>query len=201
MQRKQWKIETNCQQVWLAPWIRPSPLGQNDCLKPKLSLCCRIAMKRGRWLPISVSVFCLSWLHKKYILRRKNLDGRSCIFSDFFKSGKFQVLQNYSSKKQVALGFSKILIFCFTIAIWSVVQVWSISNVTRKNTQNYGHTGRKRHCDPIFFLQFLNVLYMADICAKFKKYRWNILFKGITSRAGVINKYSSKSSGNSVLET
>ena len=113
----------------------------------------------------------------------------------FFKSGKFQVLQNYSSKKQVALGFSKILIFCFTIAIWSVVQVWSISNVTRKNTQNYGHTGRKRHCDPILFLQFLNVLYMADICAKFKKYRWNILSKGITSRAGVINKYSSSPQG------
>ena len=26
-----------------------------------------------------------------------------------------------------------------------------------------------KHGDPIFLLQFLNVLYMADTCAKFKK--------------------------------
>ena len=39
-----------------------------------------------------------------------------------------------------------------------------------KNTQNYGHTlGQNKHSDPIFSLQFLNVLYVADICAKFEK--------------------------------
>ena len=38
-----------------------------------------------------------------------------------------------------------------------------------KNTQNYSHTGRKQVGDPIFLLQFLNVLYMADFCAKFEK--------------------------------
>ena len=36
-----------------------------------------------------------------------------------------------------------------------------------KNTQNYNHTGK--HGDPIFLLQFLNVLYMAGICAKLEK--------------------------------
>ena len=36
-----------------------------------------------------------------------------------------------------------------------------------KNTQNYNHAGK--HGDPIFLLQFLNVLYMAGICAKLEK--------------------------------
>ena len=29
--------------------------------------------------------------------------------------------------------------------------------------------GKSQHDDPIFSLQFLNVLHMADICAKFEK--------------------------------
>ena len=30
--------------------------------------------------------------------------------------------------------------------------------------------GENKHGNPIFLLQFLNVLYMADICAKFEKH-------------------------------
>ena len=32
-----------------------------------------------------------------------------------------------------------------------------------------GTQGENKHVDPIFLLQFSNVLYMADICAKFEK--------------------------------
>ena len=32
-----------------------------------------------------------------------------------------------------------------------------------------GTLGKNNHGDPIFLLQSLNVLYMADICAKFEK--------------------------------
>ena len=32
-----------------------------------------------------------------------------------------------------------------------------------------GTRGENKHVDPIFLLQFSNVLYMADICAKFEK--------------------------------
>ena len=32
-----------------------------------------------------------------------------------------------------------------------------------------GTQGENKHVDPIFLLQFSNVLYMADNCAKFEK--------------------------------
>ena len=32
-----------------------------------------------------------------------------------------------------------------------------------------GTQGENKHVDPIFLLQFSNVLYIADICAKFEK--------------------------------
>ena len=35
-----------------------------------------------------------------------------------------------------------------------------------------GTQGENKHGDPIFLLQFLNVLYMADNCAKFEKKIW-----------------------------
>ena len=38
-----------------------------------------------------------------------------------------------------------------------------------KNSQYYGYTGRNKHLDPIFLLQFSSVQYMAEICAKFEK--------------------------------
>ena len=41
--------------------------------------------------------------------------------------------------------------------------------------------GETKHCDPIFLLQFLNVLYIADNCAKIeKKSGQYIIFKGLT---------------------
>ena len=44
------------------------------------------------------------------------------------------------------------------------------SRATKKKTLNYRHTqGEKKQRDPIFLLQFLNVLYMADICGKFEE--------------------------------
>ena len=59
--------------------IRPSPIAQNDHLKPKLSIWCRFAMKRERWPPLPshhhlfICVFYSLWLHKKYMLRRKKI--------------------------------------------------------------------------------------------------------------------------------
>ena len=32
-----------------------------------------------------------------------------------------------------------------------------------------GTQGKNKHGDPIFLLQFMNVLYMVDICVKFEK--------------------------------
>ena len=40
-----------------------------------------------------------------------------------------------------------------------------------KNTKNYskGTQGKNKHGDPNFLMQFLNVLYIADKCAKLEK--------------------------------
>ena len=35
-----------------------------------------------------------------------------------------------------------------------------------------GTQGENKHVDPVFLLQFSNVLYMAEICAKFEKKSW-----------------------------
>ena len=72
--------------VWLKGCLsetRPSPLVQNDHLEPKLSLCCRFAMKREWWHPFLQFVFftCYGYT-KKYIIKGGNLDSRSCIFLD-----------------------------------------------------------------------------------------------------------------------
>ena len=60
----------------VSPDSGPSPLPQNDHLKPKLSLCYRFAMKRER-CPFFICVFYSLWLHKTQ--GEKNLDSRSCI--------------------------------------------------------------------------------------------------------------------------
>ena len=52
---------------------RPSPLGQYDHLKPKLSLCCRFERKRGRWTRFCICVLYSLWLHNKYIIKEKRI--------------------------------------------------------------------------------------------------------------------------------
>ena len=49
-----------------------------------------------------------------------------------------------------------------------------------------GTQGKNKHSDSIFLLHFLNVLYMADNCAKFEK-------KGITLRFAKCLKKNPKS--------
>ena len=50
-----------------------------------------------------------------------------------------------------------------------------------------GNQGKNKHGEPIFLLQYMNVLYLADICVKFEK---NLDSTSFSRELPQIRKYS-----------
>ena len=141
--------------------------------------------------------FHLLWLHKKFIIIRGKVEVvffgyewlefphwepqrskrycENCPSLSFFTTSGNLRLSNLKCKAQKIKNRLKVsvrFILYFSLwnkNFWQLFEFWKFHVQLGKNTQNYQHTAKTSFVTPSFFLQFLNVLYMADICAKFEK--------------------------------
>ena len=82
-------------------------------------------------------------------------------------------LKYIAQKNKQTQGFRKIRSFCYKIRIFdgclSFEHFARHQGETLRITRTHPAGAKNMHGDPIFLLQFLNVLYMAGICVKFEK--------------------------------
>ena len=102
----------------------------------------------------------------------------NCPFRYFFTTSELKLfnLKYIAQKNKQTQGFRKIRSFCYKIRIFdgclSFEHFARHQGETLRITRTHPAGAKNMHGDPIFLLQFLNVLYMAGICVKFKKKIW-----------------------------